>query len=456
MKIGNFELPRVGQRIVRSVIAVLLCFCVYYIRGCKGIPFYSALAVLQCMQPYHNSSIKMAKKRTLGTLIGAFWGLIVILLRLHALSKISMLLGIRGANSVGGNIDESFLGYVLVSIFTGVVIYSTVVLNCKNTAYFSCVVFLSVTVMHITDENPFLFVLNRVVDTLIGVFLAIGVNDAHLPRAKNTDILFVAGMDETLLTSKEKLTDYSKIELNRIIDLGANITISTLRTPATVRETLTEVHLKLPIIAMNGAVLYDMNENKFLMSYRMSYRKARRILNFFEEEQENVFTNVIVDDVLVIYYEQLQNDAERAIYEEMRKSPYRNYIKRGLPEREEVVYFMFIDKKERTKKLFDALMNRAWASEYHMITYDSHDYPGYAYIKIYDKEATREHMLQNLSAMLDIDKTVVFGSVEGKCDVLIKDSDHNIMVKKLKRMFEPVSFGKKKSYREKKRPSSIS
>lgn len=67
-------------------------------------------------------------------------------------------------------------------------IYSTVVLNCKNTAYFSCVVFLSITVMHMTDASPFLFVFNRVLDTLIGVGIALIVNTVHLPRKRQKDI----------------------------------------------------------------------------------------------------------------------------------------------------------------------------------------------------------------------------------------------------------------------------
>ena len=74
----NRKLPAVGQRIVRSSIAVALCFVLYYIRGKQGIPFYSALAVLQCIQPYNFNMKEMAKKRTIGTFVGAFWGTIVI------------------------------------------------------------------------------------------------------------------------------------------------------------------------------------------------------------------------------------------------------------------------------------------------------------------------------------------------------------------------------------------
>ena len=139
----SFKLPIPGQRIVRSTIAVALCFVIYYLRGKRGIPFYSALAVLQCMQPYHTSMKEMAKKRTTGTFVGAFWGLVVILI----------LLALNG-NRPGG-IEESFTKYMLISLFTGIVLYSTVVLDCKKSSYFSCVVFLSITVSILPTNRRF-------------------------------------------------------------------------------------------------------------------------------------------------------------------------------------------------------------------------------------------------------------------------------------------------------------
>ena len=38
-----------------------------------------------------------------------------------------------------------------------------------NTSYFACVVYLSIAVNHVTDVDPFLFVLNRCFDTVIGI-----------------------------------------------------------------------------------------------------------------------------------------------------------------------------------------------------------------------------------------------------------------------------------------------
>ena len=424
----SFKLPIPGQRIVRSTIAVALCFVIYYLRGKRGIPFYSALAVLQCMQPYHTSMKEMAKKRTTGTFVGAFWGLAVILILL-ALNE----------NRPGG-IEESFTKYMLISLFTGIVLYSTVVLDCKKSSYFSCVVFLSITVMHITDESPILFVMNRVLDTLIGIGLAIIVNSAHLPRRKHNEILFVSGIDDTILNSGSRLTPYNKVELNRLIENGANFTISTIRTPASVREALEGVNLKLPIIAMDGAVLYDMEENSFLMKYQMSDSQADKMSTFLDDIGITYFTNTVVDDLLVIYYQNLENEAEQGIYERYRKSPYRNYVKVEHPICSNVVYFLVIEKKEKTEQLYQQLMEQEWVSDFRIVLADSMNYPGYAHIKIYHKQATREHMLQNLEALLDIEKTVTFGSIEGKYDVFIANSDRNIMVKELKKRYEPVDF----------------
>lgn len=426
-EIRKFGLPRVGQRIIRSVTAVAFCFVIYYIRNKKGIPFYSALAVLQCIQPYQDSMAEVARKRVTGTLVGAFWGLVVILIQLYMFQ---------------GTLLDHFMGYMLISLFTGVVIYSTVVVNCKNTAYFSCVVFLSITVMHMTDASPFLFVFNRVLDTLIGVGIALAVNSVHLPREKKTDILFVSGIDETILNLDDRMSDYSRVELNRLIETGAKFTVSSNRTPATIRESLPGIHLELPVIAMDGAVLYDLNENSYLMKYQMSGAQAQTISDFLDSRGIHYFTNCVVDDLLVIYYDPLLSEIHRKVYDRRRKSPYRNYVQKTQSVYENVVYLYLLDEKEKTEKLYRELMKQPWISEFRVALHDSVKHKGYANIKIYQKDATRENMLQNLQALLNAEKVVTFGSVEGKYDVYVKDADKDVMVKMLKKIYEPLRIPK--------------
>lgn len=422
MKTGT-RFPRPGQRILRSSIAVALCFLVYIVRGRRGIPFYSALAVLQCIQPYYESTAKTARKRITGTFIGAFWGLLVILIQVYLLQ---------------GKLHDTIPGYLLIAAVTGVVLYSTVVLKCTDSAYFSCVVFLSIVVMHIADENPVLFVFNRVMDTLIGVGLAFIVNSAHLPGKKNNDILFVSGIDDTLLDSQYHLSPYSRIELNQMIEQGAHFTVSTIRTPASLMDVMQGVKLKYPVIAMDGAVLYDMKENSYLMKYQMSESQAERMADFLTRQGEYYFVNTVVDDTVVIYYDVLDNEAQQGIFNSKRRSPYRNYVHTKKPSYDNVIYFFLIDYKEKIDRLYEVLLEQSWVSEYRIAKADSVNYPGYAHIKIYHRDATREHMLENLKALLNLERTVTFGSIPECYDVVIEDSDRNLMVHEMKKHYKPV------------------
>ena len=68
---------KVGMRIVKSCIAAYLCFVVYMLRGQKGIPFYSVIASIFCMQPLLSRSLKVAGERMKGTIIGVAVGIFI-------------------------------------------------------------------------------------------------------------------------------------------------------------------------------------------------------------------------------------------------------------------------------------------------------------------------------------------------------------------------------------------
>ena len=407
--IKKVKIPRVGHRILKSSFSVLLCFIVYLIRGREGIPFYSMLAALWCIRPYIGSSLEMALQRTLGTFVGAGFGLLVLLIKLSCLPQ----------NHFGNELIYD----VLVALAIIPIIWLTVLLHHQNASYFSCVVFLSIVVNHIGDENPYIFVLNRVLDTMIGIVIGIGINSFHLPSRKQRDVLFVSGIDDTLIAGKEELSTYSKREINYMLDDGLKFTISTMRTPASLQNLLNGIRLRLPIIAMDGAVLYDMNENSFIRAFVISYDTSVEILSLVKENGFHCFSNVIIDDCLLIYYEELENEAERKVFEKLHSSPYRNYIKAPLPEKTSVVYFMIVDETQKLQEFYDVLKEKGYENSLKILFYPSKEYPGYSYIKIYNKNACRENMLVYLKDMTGLTETVTFGSVPEKYDVQVVGKD---------------------------------
>lgn len=414
----DFKNARIGSRIIKSSVGIMLCYAVYLLRGKSGIPFYSMLAVLWCIQPYTNKTLAMALQRTVGTIIGAVYGLITILLEIYILP-----------------VYDNVFGYIINALMIIPVLYTTVMLNKKNASYFSCVVFLSITVIHLMDSNPFIFVLNRVLDTFIGIGIGLVVNSARLPRKRVTDCLFVAELDDMLSPVTEELQPYTTVEINRMINEGLNFTIATMRTPASLMKPLSEIHLKLPVVVMNGAALYDIKENSYVMAYIISNSTCEAIREIISSENMNCFTNALRDDTLMIYYDRLENEAEKSIYSELKRSPYRNYVNLSPPPEDRVIYLMIVDTSEKISALYKRISESEVSSFVKILCYPSDDYKGYSYIKIYNKNADKEKMLHSLS---EICETTGITAIGAKPDSKIERRDLNAIARELKKTFEPL------------------
>ena len=111
-----------GQRIIRSVIAVWVCMLIYALRGLRGEPFYSIIAAVQCIQPYSSNMLTEGRDRIIGTLIGAFWGAFILFMDLLPM---------------GGTWQTYAMQFILLGVFTGLVIYSTVLFKISQFALFS-------------------------------------------------------------------------------------------------------------------------------------------------------------------------------------------------------------------------------------------------------------------------------------------------------------------------------
>lgn len=412
------ELPPIGQRIIKSAVAVLIVYFIYYLRGYQGIPFYSAIGAIQCIQPYKESSKKVMWNRIFGTFNGAFFGLITILIDMYYIQQSNQL--------------QYFL---LVSFMIIPLMYVSVASEHAEVTYFCSVVFLSITITHIGDEDPILFVLNRIVDTFIGIAVATIVNNFHLPKIKDTETLFVTGLDETLLTKERKMTPYSLVELNRMIENGLKFTISTESTLATLIEQNRGVHLKLPVIVFNGAVLYDIDKQKLLSIHTIEEETVSEVQQLIHKENICCFTSAFVQETMFIYYDEFHTEMERTLYEMLRLSPYRNYQKGSMLEGSKPFYMMAFGELEKISVLFHKIKNSEYGNSLRMVRMKSKLYPGYVYLKLYHISCSKKEMLRELQHQLEIEKVITIGTIPSQYDVVLPEENENQTVKCLKKMF---------------------
>ncbi len=93
---------------------------------------------------------------------------------------------------------------------------------------------------------------------------------------------------------------------------------------------------------------------------------------------------------------------------------------------------MIVDKSEKITALYDTMMQSEYGESLKIITYPSHDFPGYSYIKIYNKNAGKQNMTEILCNEYGIDKCVTVAAHGSR--------SLNTIAHELKNSFKPLRF----------------
>lgn len=156
------------MRTWKTVIAVFLSMLLDSLRE-GAMPFYAAIAAIVVVQQNRKSSLKAAVNREIATVVGGFFGLVFLLLE-----------------SVFGHADPPVLRYALLALTLLPLISFSVYVHKPECTFLMCVVFLSVALLHDSDVSPYLFALNRIIDTSIGIGIALAVNEIRIKRPKDS------------------------------------------------------------------------------------------------------------------------------------------------------------------------------------------------------------------------------------------------------------------------------
>ena len=172
----HFYLPHIGQRIVKTSIAVFITLLVYYLRGYRGaeMPAEAAITAIICMQPYVRDTRDFAVNRFIGTLIGAAWGLGFLLLML-----IFPAMG-----------TDLLLVYLRMAIGVMLTLYTCVLVHRPDTSAQAAIVFVCMVIAFPDIEAPLQQALTRFAGVLLGTCASIAVNVFRLPRDKERGYVF--------------------------------------------------------------------------------------------------------------------------------------------------------------------------------------------------------------------------------------------------------------------------
>lgn len=148
---------KIGMRAIKTVVALFICCVLDYMRG--EVPLQSGIAAIICIQPDAQNSVKMAATRAAGTVLGGFFGALVLIV----------------FEAAGVRISTVWF-YFIVCLLMLALIYVPVRLGVPEATALTCIVFISVTFNHTGEFSPVYLALTRSLDTLIGIFVALPVN----------------------------------------------------------------------------------------------------------------------------------------------------------------------------------------------------------------------------------------------------------------------------------------
>lgn len=149
---------RVGGRTRKTVIAVFSCFLIDTIRE-NGVPFYAAIAAILCIQHNLKDSLNTALPREIATIIGGIFGMVILSFEKSVY-----------------RVPNDLLRYLLLSILLIPLINFSVLIKQEKGTFLMCVVFLCVTATHGNDESLLVFGFSRIIDTTIGIIVALLIN----------------------------------------------------------------------------------------------------------------------------------------------------------------------------------------------------------------------------------------------------------------------------------------
>ena len=328
-----YHLPRIGQRITKTAIAVFLCLLVFYLRGIQGASLSSeaCITAIICMQPYVRDTREFALNRIAGTLIGSFWGLLFLLICLF-LPDLA---------------NHRLILYAMMAVGIMVSLYGAVAIRMPDTSSLAAIVFICIVIAYPEIESPLEQAFYRITDVLLGTFIAIGVNIFRLPRDKNRDLVFFVRTKDLAPDRFSQIPTAALFRLNYLYNDGAKICLMSEHAPAFFTLQMSGTRLSVPLIVMDGAAIYDANENVYLYHENIQPETSAWLREYLDKLGLSYFIYTIHNNKTCVFHQGRMNEQEKKVYDRMKASPYRSYLDGEIYKDEEPVYFKIIDEDEK-------------------------------------------------------------------------------------------------------------
>ena len=333
--------PHIGQRMIKTGVAVFLCLAFYCFLGYRGadMPTEAAITAIICMQPYVRDSREYALNRLEGTLIGAVWGLLFLLIPVFIPALETHL----------------YLLYAIMAAGVLVCLYTAVAIRKPDVSSLSAIVFICIVIAFPEIEDPLYRAFQRIVGLMIGTVAAVGVNVFRLPRSRDRSRVFFLRAGDLVPDRFAQISPAVLFRLNTLNQDGAKICLISRHAPAFFISQISSLTLNLPMIVMDGAALYDVNENRYVRIEPLPVKSSAQLIARLERMGLSFFLYTVHRNRTCIFHRGALSESEGRLLNQMRRTPYRSYLNEEVYAQEELVYIKLIGEDAAMRALYNRL-----------------------------------------------------------------------------------------------------
>lgn len=227
-----------------------------------------------------------------------------------------------------------------------------------------------------------------------------------------SDTLYVSDLDGTLLGADSKLSLESAAMLRQAISEGAQFTVATARTPATVSTLLSDVPLRLPAVVMTGAALWDRAAETYRQPRFIAPEAVGKVLEIYGSLQFPAFIYTLREGCLHIYHTGPMSPLEQDFIKARINNPYKEFHTEADPRSElqhilgYTLLFYAMQPTEKTRRAWQAVSAVAGLNP---IFYHDIFGPRTGILEVFSDAASKAAAIADVKRITGAKRVVVFG-----------------------------------------------
>ena len=242
----------------------------------------------------------------------------------------------------------------------------------------------------------------------------------------NCKTLYISDLDGTLLDKKAKLSRHSEELIKRFIENGGLFSVATARSQSAV-SILSRLDIRIPSIHLNGVLMYDYKNRKYIGCTPMDTDSALKIIDILKSFDRMSFVyNFDSDCGINVEFERLSNEVEKNFFEARKNNDYKSFRRTDnitVSDDKKVIYFTMVDRYERLYPIFCEIKKVSGAKP----TLYRDNYSDMYFLEVFSSSASKAAGMMKIKELVGADRVVAFGDNLNDIEML-KAADIGIAV----------------------------